>query len=41
VTLPGEVAADKVEARYADGVLQLTLPKAEEAKPRQISVSAS
>lgn len=41
VTLPGEVAADKVEARYTDGVLQLTLPKAEEAKPRQISVNAS
>jgi HSP20 family protein len=41
LTLPGEVAADKVEARYANGVLQLTLPKAEEAKPRQISISAS
>ncbi len=41
VTLPGEVAADKVEARYTDGVLQLTLPKAEETKPRQIAVTAS
>jgi len=41
VTLPGEVAADRVEARYTDGVLQLTLPKAEEAKPRQIAVNAS
>jgi HSP20 family protein len=41
VTLPGEVAADKVEARYADGVVQLTLPKAEETKPRQISVEVS
>jgi HSP20 family protein len=38
VTLPSEVAADKVDARYADGVLTLTLPKAEEAKPRQITV---
>lgn len=41
ITLPGEVASSKVEARYADGVLQLTLPKAEEAKPRQIAVTVS
>jgi HSP20 family protein len=41
VTLPAEVAADKVEARYVDGVLTLTLPKAEESKPRQVSVSSS
>ena len=38
VTLPTEVNADRVEARYVDGVLTLTLPKAEEAKPRQIAV---
>jgi HSP20 family protein len=38
VTLPGDVAADRVEARYSDGILALTLPKAEEAKPRQIAV---
>jgi HSP20 family protein len=38
VTLPAEVDAERVEARYADGILTLTLPKAEEAKPRQITV---
>ena len=41
VTLPGDVAADNVVARYQDGVLQLTLPKAEETKPRQIAIRAS
>ncbi|HTP27336.1 MAG TPA: Hsp20/alpha crystallin family protein [Anaeromyxobacteraceae bacterium] len=38
VTLPSEVDAKHVDARYADGILALTLPKAEEAKPRQITV---
>jgi HSP20 family protein len=38
VTLPAEVDAARVDARYADGILTLTLPKAEEAKPRQITV---
>ena len=38
VTLPSEVDAERVDARYADGVLTLTLPKAEQAKPRQITV---
>jgi HSP20 family protein len=38
VTLPAEVDAERVDARYADGILTLTLPKAEEAKPRQIAV---
>ena len=40
VTLPSEIAADRVEARFADGILALTLPKAEEAKPRQIAVKS-
>jgi len=38
VTLPGEIVSDRIEARYSDGILALTLPKAEEAKPRQIAV---
>jgi HSP20 family protein len=38
VTLPMEVDPERVDARYADGILTLTLPKAEQTKPRQIAV---
>jgi HSP20 family protein len=38
LTLPSEVNVERVDARYADGILTLTLPKAEAAKPRQIAV---
>jgi HSP20 family protein len=38
VALPVEVDADRIEARLADGVLTLTLPKAESARPRQVKV---
>jgi HSP20 family protein len=38
ITLPTEVDAERVDARYADGILMLTLPKAEQAKPRQIAI---
>ncbi len=37
--LPRDVQADKVSAVYKDGVLKVAVPKAEEAKPREIPVS--
>jgi HSP20 family protein len=37
-TLPAKVQVDKVNAAFNDGVLHLTLPKAEEEKPRQIQI---
>jgi len=39
VTLPNAVAASKVKAEYKDGVLTVTLPKSDEAKPKQIEVN--
>src|SRR6266498_3134816 len=38
ITLPTRVDASKVSATYKDGILKVTLPKAEEAKPKQIQV---
>ena len=40
VTLPALVEGDKVNASYKDGILTVTLPKAEEAKPKQITINA-
>ncbi len=37
-TLPTTVKADKINATFRDGILSVTLPKAEEAKPKQIEV---
>ncbi len=34
-----QVQSDKVEARYQDGVLSISVPKAESAKPKQIDVA--
>ena len=38
--LPSDVDAERVSARLADGVLKVTVPKSEKAKPRHIEVSA-
>jgi HSP20 family protein len=40
IKLPSEVNSDRVEAALNDGILLLTLPKAEAAKPRKIKVNA-
>jgi HSP20 family protein len=39
IALPTRVDANKVSATYQDGILKVALPKAEEAKPKQIQVS--
>jgi len=41
VSLPAAVAADQVKAAYKDGVLTITLPKTEEAKPKHIDVTVN
>lgn len=41
LTLPGGVNADRASARFENGLLRLSIPKAEEAKPRQIKIEAS
>jgi HSP20 family protein len=40
-SLPNSIDADKVAAEYKDGVLNLTLPKREEAKPKTIRINIS
>ena len=37
--MPAEIDSEKVEARIADGILTLTLPKAESARPKKIQVT--
>jgi len=37
--MPAEIEADKVEAKIVDGVLTLTLPKAESARPKKIKIA--
>jgi HSP20 family protein len=40
VSLPAPVVAEKAEAQFENGILTLKLPKAEEAKPKVITVKA-
>lgn len=37
--MPAAINADKVDAKISDGILTLTLPKAESARPRKIKVT--
>ena len=41
VGIPDEVQVEKASAAYANGVLTVTLPRKEEAKPRKIDVSVN
>jgi HSP20 family protein len=41
IALPQAVKSDAIEAAFADGVLTVTIPKAETAKPRRIEVKAT
>lgn len=38
IELPADIDTDKIKAKYADGVLHITLPKPESMKPKQIDV---
>jgi HSP20 family protein len=38
ITLPAQVQADQIEASFDNGVLEIVVPKAEEAKPKRIQV---
>jgi HSP20 family protein len=40
-TLPSQVDTEKIQASYKDGVLRLTLPTREEAKPKQIAINVT
>jgi HSP20 family protein len=41
LALPSEVESEKVCADYHDGILRITLPKAESAKPKQITIQTN
>jgi HSP20 family protein len=39
IALPCRINRDKIEARLSDGMLTVTVPKAEEEKPRKININ--
>lgn len=41
ITLPESLRGDKATANFEHGLLRLTIPKAEDAKPRQIRITTS
>ena len=41
VTLPKAIKADEIKATFVDGVLAIRVPKADEVKPRRITVGAA
>lgn len=41
ITLPNDIDSNRVEAHYNNGILTVTLPKAELSKPKQITVKAA
>ena len=40
ITLPGGVVSDRAKAEFENGILTITLPKSEKAKPRTINIHA-
>lgn len=40
LTLPQGIKADEVSATFTDGVLAVTVPKADEVKPRKVAIAA-
>ncbi len=40
-TLPNVVDTEKIKAEYKDGLLRMTLPKKDEARPKQISINVA